>query len=272
MAEKLLDKVSHKQELILRDKQISVIPEPLKYVTEAFDSLLVLDLQDNNIQEIDGDVCKNLPRLLKLDLRNNKIKTISTHIKALMNLTVLKLDFNQLTTLIPEVGNLKLLEELTVEGNRLHEVPSSIGSNLDQLQTLNLADNSIKSLPESIGLLGKCSLKSLFLHGNNFTSFPSSFVHLSNIEELSLEWFLYAKPPRPKIVRRSTEEGKKVFESLATLFNLLVKHKMNECMLVIFLEYYSENIFEVNHVDNRQRTPLHNAAAKGDNGVLEGLL
>ena len=133
MAEKLLDKVSHKQELILRDKQISVIPEPLKYVTEAFDSLLVLDLQDNNIQEIDGDVCKNLPRLLKLDLRNNKIKTISTHIKALMNLTVLKLDFNQLTTLIPEVGNLKLLEELTVEGNRLHEVPSSIGSNLDQL-------------------------------------------------------------------------------------------------------------------------------------------
>ena len=89
---------------------------------------------------------------------------------------------------------------------------------------------------------------------------------------MSLEWFLYAKPPRPKIVRRSTEEGRKVFESLATLFNLLVKHKMTECMLVIFLEYYSENIFEVNHVDNRQRTPLHNAAAKGDNGVLEGLL
>ena len=94
MAEKLLEKVSHKQELILRDKQLAVIPEPLKYVTEAFDSLLVLDLQDNNISEIDGDFCKNLPRLQKLDLRNNKIKTISTHIKALMNLTVLKLDFN----------------------------------------------------------------------------------------------------------------------------------------------------------------------------------
>ena len=146
---------------------------------------------------------------------------------------------------------MKLLEELTLEGNRINEVPIAIGTNLDMLQTLNLADNAIKSLPESLGLLGKHSLKSLFLHGNNFTSFPSSFVHLSNIHEMSLEWFLYAKPPRPKIVRRSTEEGRKVFESLATLFNLLVKHKMTECMLVIFLEYYSENIFEVNHVDNR---------------------
>ena len=48
-----------------------------------------------------------------------------------MNLTVLKLDFNQLTTLIPEVGNLRMLEELTVEGNRLHEVPPAIGSSLD---------------------------------------------------------------------------------------------------------------------------------------------
>ena len=76
---------------------------------------------------------------------------------------------------------MKLLEELTLEGNRINEVPMSIGTNLDMLQTLNLADNAIKSLPESLGLLGKHSLKSLFLHGNNFTSFPSSFVHLSNI-------------------------------------------------------------------------------------------
>ena len=70
------------------------IPEPLKFVPETFDSLLILDLQDNNIQEIDGDFCKNLPSLQRLDLRNNKIKIISTHIKALMNLTSLKLDFN----------------------------------------------------------------------------------------------------------------------------------------------------------------------------------
>ena len=47
---------------------------------------------------------------------------------------------------------------------------------------------------------------------------------------------------------------------------------MQECALVTFLENYSDNIFDVNHIDNRQRTPLHNAAVKGDNGVLKGLL
>ena len=39
-----------------------------------------------------------------------------------------------------------------------------------------------------------------------------------------------------------------------------------------FLENYSEQVFNVNSVDNRQRTPMHNAAVKGDCGVLQGLL
>jgi ankyrin repeat protein len=47
---------------------------------------------------------------------------------------------------------------------------------------------------------------------------------------------------------------------------------MQECCVVTFLENYSDSIFDVNHIDNRLRTPLHNAAAKGDIGVLEGLL
>ena len=168
-----------------------------------------------------------------------------------MSLNVLRLDNNNLVQLVPQIGNLKLLEELSVSNNRIHDVPYSLGESLTQLHTLNLADNSIKSLPASLGNLGKYSLKSLFLHGNSFTSFPSSFLHMCNLEELSLEWFLYAKPSKPKLVRRSTEDGRGVFESLEQLFNLLVRHNMNECMLIIFLEYYSVDDFEVNHKDNR---------------------
>lgn len=205
-------------------------------------------------------------------MRSNKIKTISPHIKALMSLTILRLDNNNLVQLVPQISNLKLLEELSVSNNRIYEIPYCFGESLTQLQTLNVSDNCIKSLPASLGNLGKYSLKSLFLHGNSFTSFPSTFLHMCNLQELSLEWFLYAKPSKPKLVRRCTEDGRNVFESLEQLFNLLVRHSMNECMLIIFLEYYSVEDFEVNHKDNRQRTPLHNAAAKGDNGVLEGLL
>ena len=247
----MLKQISMNHELVLKDRGFAHIPDALRFQCHTFESLLVLDLQGNSIIELDDDFCQNFPCLNKLDVRNNRIKTISPHIKALMSLNVLRLDNNNLVQLVPQIGNLKLLEELSVSNNRIHDVPYSLGESLTQLHTLNLADNSIKSLPASLGNLGKYSLKSLFLHGNSFTSFPSSFLHMCNLEELSLEWFLYAKPSKPKLVRRSTEDGRSVFESLEQLFNLLVRHNMNECMLIIFLEYYSVDDFEVNHKDNR---------------------
>ena len=152
---------------------------------------------------------------------------------------------------MPQIGNLKQLQELSVSNNRLYEIPHIFGENLTSLHTLNVADNSIKSLPASLGNLGQYNLKYLFLHGNNFTSFPSTFVHMCNLEELSLEWFLYVKPSKPKLVRRQTEAGRDVFESMEQLFNLLMRHEMNECMFIIFLEYYSIEQFEPNSKDNR---------------------
>ena len=195
----MLKQISMNHELVLKDRGFAHIPDALRFQCHTFESLLVLDLQGNSIIELDDDFCQNFPCLNKLDVRNNRIKTISPHIKALMSLNVLRLDNNNLVQLVPQIGNLKLLEELSVSNNRIHDVPYSLGESLTQLHTLNLADNSIKSLPASLGNLGKYSLKSLFLHGNSFTSFPSSFLHMCNLEELSLEWFLYAKPSKPKL-------------------------------------------------------------------------
>jgi ankyrin repeat protein len=73
-------------------------------------------------------------------------------------------------------------------------------------------------------------------------------------------------------VKKNMNDGKEVFESLNVLCSLLQKYKMMECALITFLENYSENVFDINNVDNRLRTPLHNASVKADNGVLEGLL
>jgi hypothetical protein len=97
-------------------------------------------------------------------------------------------------------------------------------------------------------------------------------MHLGSLCEFSLEWFLYAKPPRPKLVKKNMSDGKEVFESLNVLCSLLLKYKMSECAVITFLENYSDSVFDMNHVDARLRTPLHNAAVKADNGVLEGLL
>ena len=52
------------------------------------------------------------------------------------------------------------------------------------------------------------------MHGNRFTSFPCTFANLlkGNLEELSLEWFLYAKPPRNKLVKKGVHDGKDLFD------------------------------------------------------------
>ena len=116
--------------IILKDRGLASIPEPLRFEGIVFGQLLTLDLQNNSITELDGIFCQNFPCLQKLDLRNNKLKSINPHIKALMSLTILRLDGNQLTQLVPTIGNLKMLEELSVSNNRLFEIPHCFGENL----------------------------------------------------------------------------------------------------------------------------------------------
>jgi len=76
---------------------------------------------------------------------------------------------------------------------------------LTKLRKLNMASNLISKIPEEIG---NCeSLETLCIQNNRFASFPCSFMKLNNLKELSLEWFIYAKPPKPQYISRKTREG-----------------------------------------------------------------
>lgn len=204
-----------------------------------------------------------------LDLRANKIEEISHHIKAMVSVRVLKLDKNELTRLPEELYDIKIMQELTFQQNNVAVLSPRIGQ-LVELKKLNIASNMISKIPEEIG---NCQeLETLCIQNNRFASFPCSFLKLTNLRELSLEWFIYAKPPKPQYISRKTREGTQIFESLMVLCNLLQKYKMSECALITFLENYSDDNFDKNQRDNRQRTPLHKAAVMGDTGVIEGLL
>ena len=95
---------------------------------------------------------------------------------------------------------------------------------------------------------------------------------MARLQELSLDWFLYAKPTKDKLIKRNLGKGDKILTSLFNLCELLEKYKMDQCELITFLDNYSGNNFNKDQVDNRNKTLLHHAAAKGDNGVIEGLL
>jgi Leucine-rich repeat (LRR) protein len=55
----------------------------------------------------------------KLDARSNKIKDISPHIKALMQLQILRLDHNEIVNIPSEVGDLQMLVELSFSDNKV---------------------------------------------------------------------------------------------------------------------------------------------------------
>jgi Leucine-rich repeat (LRR) protein len=67
--------ISENGELILKNKKITIIPRAFSH--KRYENILILDLRGNEITEIEGSICENLPNIKKLDARNNKIKSLS---------------------------------------------------------------------------------------------------------------------------------------------------------------------------------------------------
>ncbi|KKL83331.1 hypothetical protein LCGC14_1975840, partial [marine sediment metagenome] len=171
-------------------------------------SLEFLNLRYNNLTKI-PDSISSLRSLKSLDLKHNKLNSLPTSIGKLTSLNYLNLHGNQLKMLPSTIENLILLEELNLGLNNLISVPSwirklsslkklGLGRNkklskfkewfelLPSIMELNLYDNNIKELPESIGLLS--SLEVLVMPNNHLTKLPESFKKLSSLRLLDLSW------------------------------------------------------------------------------------
>jgi len=121
----ILSLISDNGELILKSKKINLIPRIFYH--QMFESILILDIRNNEVTEIEDEICSNLPNIKKLDARNNKIKSISCNIKAMKQLLILRLDSNELCYLPNEIGELANLEELTFQDNKISTLPLQIG-------------------------------------------------------------------------------------------------------------------------------------------------
>ena len=174
----------------------------------------------------------NLEKLTCLDLSGNCLTHLPSTIGNIDNLVYLLLspdvhfvdfdiaylEFNQLTELPPEIGNLQSLEVLHLEGNKLTKLPSEIGNlhklteltvgnlvdidffgeqiiqnqltelpseigNLQNLKKLQLRNNQLTTLPPEIGNL---NLSELDLKGNQLTELPSEIGNIENLRDLDL--------------------------------------------------------------------------------------
>jgi len=77
------------------------------------------------------------------------------------------------------------LEKLNLKENRLTKLPNSIG-NLTNLTKLYVSGNILTELPDSIGNL--TNLEKLRLRYNQLTELPDSIGNLTNLKELNLRY------------------------------------------------------------------------------------
>uniref|UniRef100_A0A665V957 Leucine-rich repeat protein SHOC-2 n=1 Tax=Echeneis naucrates TaxID=173247 RepID=A0A665V957_ECHNA len=126
----------------------------------------ILDISTCELSEVPSSafsICKVLQKKVFI-LHNNKLRSLvpkGCDISALATLKVLDLHDNMLCALPEDIGKLVSLQvnnyellctPLVICGNCLSELPTSVGS-LSSLRTLDLSDNKITKLPQSLAYI-----------------------------------------------------------------------------------------------------------------------
>lgn len=121
--------------------------------------------------------------LTNLNASNRGI-TDASGIEQLTNLTLLRLEKNQLTSLPSTINQLTLLKHLNLGENALTSLPENI-TNIPSLEVLYLNNNQLETIPESINNLSKLTL--LAIGNNKLTEFPKNVDQIVTLDELSLD-------------------------------------------------------------------------------------
>ena len=163
-------------------------------------------------------------------LTNLKTIRLQTHhfpeeICDFSNLEYLSVHGNCIEELPTSIGSLKNLKELTTqisgyEGSMASEniVPNEIGD-LTSLETLNLGYSNIASLPRSIGNLK--NLKTLYLHFSEITTLPDEIGCLTNLKDVDLRCHTLSTLPPTILNLKNLEHFHIIDESLLEDFSQL---------------------------------------------------
>lgn len=132
-------------ELSLTSCDLTNLPDEIGLFTQ----LKRLVLRRNDFTEFPSQI-KLLPNLEELDLSRNKISMIPDDIFGhLQSLTYLDLTSNQLEILPFQIWQMTKLEYILVGSNKLINVSEEV-KNLINLKALNVRDNLLKKLPDSL--------------------------------------------------------------------------------------------------------------------------
>jgi hypothetical protein len=123
-----------------------------------------------------NEIIANALNVRTLEISNEDIDAIPSEVFGMANLESLSLTSCGIKSLSIALTNLTNLSDLSLERNRLHDIPSWIRVFKKNLTNLNLCDNRLTDLPDELSELTR--LSTLRLDHNPFDHVPRSVVRM----------------------------------------------------------------------------------------------
>ncbi len=179
-------KLTFTKVLLLNNNKILMPPEEISHLQQ----LEAISLEHNQLTVLPSGIAQLSPSLQFLNLSHNPLTYLSPAVGMLENLRSLWLGHTGLLSFPDEVCALCRLTHLSLEGNQIANIPStapvsslkelqwlslaknkivSVSFSLPCLSTLNLSENCLTEIPESISCP---KLTSLNLRGNRIFHLP----------------------------------------------------------------------------------------------------
>ncbi|GMR36734.1 hypothetical protein PMAYCL1PPCAC_06929 [Pristionchus mayeri] len=176
--------ISSEIKLILRNNRIAYLNEDS---FRSFRKFTTLDLSYNEIDAVSPHIFSTVSSVKELNLSHNRVTSLGrgTFENIGKALKTLNLGWNEMHTVPEALADLRVLQVLRLDGNKLSKLDvAPLTALKDSLEELSLSYNHLSSLP-SLLLQSMTSLKVLDLSKNRIDSVSASW-RIGNLEKLYL--------------------------------------------------------------------------------------
>ncbi|KAI9315500.1 hypothetical protein BX666DRAFT_1956109 [Dichotomocladium elegans] len=161
-------------------------PQPIQ---EEFDysDYQHIDLQARNLRTIPLFLYQHAPRVVSLDLSKNLLMDIPLDfIQSCRSLESLWLANNDYSVVPSSIRFVRMLENLNISGNRIHDLHHAHFEEITGLKTLRIYNNRLSSLPNTFSTFKQ--LTSLYMSNNDFTEFPRVICDIISLTFLDISF------------------------------------------------------------------------------------
>lgn len=172
------------QALMLPSRELQNVPDDV-FKAAADAEVHIIDLSKNKLTSVPFGICQVKESLTQLVLSSNNISSVPSEIRTCVHIQYIDLGKNCLTELPKEIGSLKYLRELVISNNKFTKIPRCV-YDLENLEILLAAYNQIEEInvsSDALARLGKLAV--LDLANNSISTVPpelGNFTHLRTLE------------------------------------------------------------------------------------------